>query len=357
MQNRYDTIYFSETSAETQRPKRPWLKNGVAILAALALGNQYFNSGNSSDADWLSADQLSALIGTAPETAANNADPNSMVIASYNLLNIGASKEAGGPEWVERTDRAVGALVSKNVGVAGLQEVSPEQFNRIRETGDYDMFPKNFSDEEHSGVRPILWKPEKYKLVKGGHYRIGRYCTVTSMPWAELKGKDGNYFVFNLHSSSNGPQTKPCSQDTGGSPGADNDDGTITREQAADTLLETIKKTVPAGVDAYIVCDCNSANRLRKKDGKINKAQLPYYMFQKAGFASVADLATEDSRYNMDYNTSHGSLTKRVRNGLQIDHVFVRSKTARVIQYENFVGPATKGVSDHTPPIGTIIHD
>lgn len=349
---------------------------GVAGGAAVCLGIAAFMNpdivsdaleglpGNNSSVDWPDIQEQSTSGGDANDSQSESrltstiTGTGTLRFGTYNVLGAGPAKiYKGVANYNSRAVRAVDQIDDAQIAVVGLQEVNKRQFSVFKRElakRKYKIWPETYEGANSAGSKPIAYDTNQVELVKGGSFRVTRFCKTIYMPYGIFKSnKIGEFAMFNEHMSPNGPSKKPCTKDsrTGNGSGADNDDGPTSRTVSTSQFLFTadeLQETWAARgkfIPVINSCDCNSKRTLRKdKDATVKKDQLPIIMMEKEGYKD--SYATSKHRRNDGYSTSHGSVKKFNKTGYVIDHVV--GDGVRWDNWTTYVDRKFIGVTDHS---------
>lgn len=116
-------------------------------------------------------------------------------MAKIVSFNIRCCDDDGGNSIEERSKRLFQVLNSISPDVIGFQEYRPQWEDYIKNyfSKDYDMFCKYRSETSNDvEASPILWKRDKYDLVKSGYFWL------SDTPEIESKGWDEKYDCYRM---------------------------------------------------------------------------------------------------------------------------------------------------------------
>lgn len=135
--------------------------------------------------------------------------PGRLKIATFNILHVGDSQFE--QQWRTRMPTSINVLKQNGIGVAGLQEVRPEQHRLLTTEAyakdTYDIFPKT-AEQPGFSPNPIIWNKSLYSLVEGSAKTLEiEYDSGNKIDHAVLvKLKDGSgneFYVLNTHDPAN----------------------------------------------------------------------------------------------------------------------------------------------------------
>lgn len=103
-------------------------------------------------------------------------------------FNIRYCDDPNGYSIAERAPRLSKVTASYDADLLGFQEMRPEWEQYISKYygNDYDMFNKYRAKEGDVESSPILWKKDKFELVKTGYFWLSDTPEVESKGWDEL---------------------------------------------------------------------------------------------------------------------------------------------------------------------------
>lgn len=200
----------SWSRAATPNPDTGMLENdqtnGCKLLESTltASGAQYGN--------FLTAEEL----GDSGDEVTTSTEPVEFTVASYNILqgihhypklcNAGENEK----ECINRRSELQAKIITGQTGnaafdIVGMQEVSPEQYLKLRELlPNYDYFPKNANriSNQEDGSHAIYWNKDKFSLVDSGTAPGVSNVANTenrgniTVPWVKLQAVTGQTVFF-----------------------------------------------------------------------------------------------------------------------------------------------------------------
>lgn len=151
------------------------------------------------DSDIIAAMDYEPPVSSSQNTAAG-------VGASFNIASFNIYYAQPGDAWSGRLDRSINVINSKQIDVAGLQEVRPNQFEGLKNRlTSHDSFPKNYTND-YGSQNPIIWNSSKFKLVEGKFISGSRVTQYGVIPDTNtqvlLETNEGQrFYVINSHES------------------------------------------------------------------------------------------------------------------------------------------------------------
>lgn len=142
-------------------------------------------------------------------------------VATFNVLH------SPDRDWRSRLTKSVNALTSKQISIAGLQEMRPDQQKLFKQGnyggGVYDMYPAQVTDGQAANENPdsvVIWDKKKFALVSGKQKSIkyeggARKVNIVKLRYIEGGATGPELYVLNTHDpidarsqSGNGPQDR-----------------------------------------------------------------------------------------------------------------------------------------------------
>ena len=240
---------------------------------------------------------------------------SSLNIATFNILHVGTDPYE--QQWRTRLPISIDVLKKNSIGVAGLQEVRPQQHELLKSetyaTDTYDIFPK-ISDGPGFTPNPVIWNKSAYRLVSGKTLPI-EYDSGSKIDHATLvllEDNSGNqFYVLNTHDPANAR------------PGSDNQNA-LSRLNNAKFYKQYLGDLAKEGKPVMLTGDFNSAYTMSGNQKPYNNQaeNLTYCVISSGGVLKNVWDILENTPFNCPRNKSPGP---------PIDHIYTTN---------------TKGVSD-----------
>ena len=129
----------------------------------------------------------------------------SVRVATFNILH------SPDKDWRSRLTKSVKALTDKQISIAGLQEVRPDQQRLFKQSaygGDiYDMYPSKVTNGQPADENPdsvVIWDKSKFRLVSGNQKSIryeggARKVNIVKLRYIEGGASGPELYVLNTH--------------------------------------------------------------------------------------------------------------------------------------------------------------